>query len=151
MEIRDISKQLKNKKLEYNKIEKIEDKNIIEENFNINSDCEHKVINVIDENFSVNVSESSTDMKSINDEIGDLYNVYKDISILVNEQGEILDRIDYNIETTETNVEEGKKDIVIAHKKKKKKRTIIILIVSIILIILITIGILVYFNVIKIK
>ena len=90
-------------------------------------------------------------MKSINDEIGDLYNVYKDISILVNEQGEILDRIDYNIETTETNVEEGKKDIVIAHKKKKKKRTIIILIVSIILIILITIGILVYFNVIKIK
>jgi len=51
--------------------------------------------------------------------INDLANVFKDLSILVIEQGTILDRIDFNVEQALTNASEGVKELDKAKKSQK--------------------------------
>lgn len=54
--------------------------------------------------------------------IVDLNAVYKDLSNLVEEQGTVLDRIDYNIESTQTKVYEGFKQLQKAEKYQRANR-----------------------------
>lgn len=54
--------------------------------------------------------------------IVDLNQIYKDLSHLVEEQGSILDRIDYNIESTQTRVYEGYKQLQKAERYQRANR-----------------------------
>lgn len=54
--------------------------------------------------------------------IVDLNQIYKDLSNLVEEQGTVLDRIDYNIESTQTRVYEGYKQLQKAERYQRKNR-----------------------------
>ena len=51
--------------------------------------------------------------------VNNLHEMFKDMNILVNEQGTILDRIDYNIDLGFENVSKGKKKISDANESKK--------------------------------
>ena len=51
--------------------------------------------------------------------VTNLKEMFKDLQIIVVEQGTILDRIDYNIEVGYDNVSKGKKQIVKANEKHK--------------------------------
>ena len=57
-------------------------------------------------------------MKSIND----LASIFKDLSVLVVEQGSILDRIDYNIAQTKEHVEDANKQLDITLKAETSSR-----------------------------
>ena len=61
--------------------------------------------------------------------IVDLNVVYKDLSQLVEEQGTILDRIDYNIESTQTKVYEGFKQLQKAERYQRGNRKIYCIII----------------------
>lgn len=54
--------------------------------------------------------------------IVDLNTIYKDLSHLVEEQGTVLDRIDYNIESTQTRVYEGYKQLQKAERYQRANR-----------------------------
>lgn len=54
--------------------------------------------------------------------IVDLNQVYKDLSQMVQEQGTILDRIDYNVENTQTRVYEGYKQLQKAERYQRGNR-----------------------------
>ena len=54
--------------------------------------------------------------------IVDLNQIYKDLSNLVEEQGTVLDRIDYNIESTQTKVYEGYKQLQKAERYQRANR-----------------------------
>lgn len=54
--------------------------------------------------------------------IVDLNQIYKDLSNLVEEQGTVLDRIDYNIECTQTRVYEGYKQLKKAERYQRASR-----------------------------
>lgn len=56
--------------------------------------------------------------------IVDLNQVYKDLSQMVEEQGTILDRIDYNVEFTQTRVYEGYKQLQKAERYQRANRKI---------------------------
>ena len=45
---------------------------------------------------------------------------FQDLQVIVQEQGTILDRIDYNIDTTVDNVEKANKNLKEANKKMKR-------------------------------
>ena len=72
--------------------------------------------------------------------INDLAATYKDLQLLVHEQGTILDRIDYNIEVASTSIEIGKKNLIQAEKHMKKncakKAILVIMVIDFILAIL---------------
>ena len=55
-------------------------------------------------------------MESINE----LAQIMKDLSVLVIDQGTILDRIDYNIQATAASIDEGVKQIEKANETQKK-------------------------------
>ena len=57
-------------------------------------------------------------VKSIND----LASIFKDLSVLVVEQGTILDRIDHNIEQAKDDTEQAIKHIQEVHDKEKSQR-----------------------------
>ena len=75
-----------------------------------------------------------TELNKLLNSVSDLAGIFKDMQVLVMEQGSILDRIDYNIDVASTNVSSGKKSIEKAdkyHKNNCFRNVIIILIVCI--------------------
>lgn len=62
--------------------------------------------------------------------IVDLNEIFKDLATMVQEQGTILDRIDYNVEQTQTQVGEGLKQLrqaEVYHRKNRKMVCILVL------------------------
>ncbi|EFN81073.1 syntaxin-16 [Harpegnathos saltator] len=72
---------------------------------------------------------------SIVQSIADLKHIFKDLAVMVEDQGTILDRIDYNIEQTQVQVQEGYKQLKKAdsyQKANKKLYCIVVLAAAII-------------------
>ena len=66
--------------------------------------------------------------------VNTLHEMFKDMNILVNEQGTILDRIDYNIDMASNNVVKGKNSLIKAneyHKNNCFRNVIIVILVCI--------------------
>ena len=61
----------------------------------------------------------NTELNEIVRGVSYLQQMFKDLQIIVSEQGTILDRIDYNIDVGFDNVSKGKKKIVSANEKHK--------------------------------
>lgn len=57
-------------------------------------------------------------VKSIND----LASIFKDLSVLVIEQGTVLDRIDYNVQEAKDNVQLAVKELTITHERESSRR-----------------------------
>ena len=76
------------------------------------------------------------DLTNLLNSVNELAQIFKDMQILVMEQGTILDRIDYNIEVASTNISKGKKNIAKADKHMKNNcfRNVIIVLIVIIFI-----------------
>jgi len=68
------------------------------------------------------VEQRAKDITQIAQSINELSALVKDISVLVIEQGSILDRIDYNVEQTDRNVTDAITDIGKAEKSQKSYR-----------------------------
>lgn len=66
----------------------------------------------------------------------ELLQVMKDLSVLVIDQGTILDRIDYNMEQTVMKVEEGVHQLERAEKKQKQSALVICIMLLLVMIVL---------------
>ena len=65
------------------------------------------------------LKERDNELDKIVKGVNNLHEMFKDMTILVNEQGTILDRIDYNIDIGYDNVSKGKKKLNQANESKK--------------------------------
>ena len=65
------------------------------------------------------LQERDNELDKIYKGVNNLHEMFKDMNILVNEQGTILDRIDYNIDIGYDNVSKGKKKLHEANESKK--------------------------------
>jgi len=68
------------------------------------------------------VQQREKEIQQIVKNIQDLNEIFKDLAGMIVDQGTILDRIDYNIESTSTQVESGLKQLQKAEKYQKKNR-----------------------------
>jgi len=88
------------------------------------------------------ISQRERDILKIVKSITELSEIFRDLSILVIDQGTILDRIDYNLEQTDVYLEEGEKALGESAKEQKKYRTklcilLLLLVIFIVVIIII--------------
>ncbi len=79
-------------------------------------------------------SERQKEIIHIAQSINELATIFRELSVLVIEQGTILDRIDYNIEQTVQKVESGVKELRVANEYSKKARTIKCILVLLLLV-----------------
>jgi len=92
------------------------------------------------------LNQNKTDIKhrdeqiqSIVQSIADLNTIFKDLSSMISEQGELVDRIDYNIENTSIKVEKGLDQLKKANryqKNNRKMKCILILAISFVFLLL---------------
>jgi len=91
----------------------------------------------LDKNDEV-VKEREEEIHHIVQSIGDLNTIFKDLSVMIIDQGTILDRIDYNVEHASVQVEKGLQQLVKSEKHQKSSRKMLcILVLSVVLIIMI--------------
>jgi syntaxin 16 len=86
--------------------------------------------------------ERDAEIIKIAQSITELSVLFRELSVLVIEQGTVLDRIDYNVEHTLIKVQAGTKELVTADKYSRKGRSIeciifLILLILVLLLILI--------------
>lgn len=89
----------------------------------------------------------NNDIKKLEESIIQLHQLFMDMQILVEAQGELLNDIEYNIEDTKGKTETGYQELVQAraHQKSANKKKLCIIILIIIIILAITIPLLVKF------
>ena len=80
----------------------------------------------------VNAEQRSQEITNIAQSINELHTIFKELAVLVIDQGTILDRIDYNLEQVSATVEEGRKQLTKAEKHQKNSRMIICIYVLIV-------------------
>jgi len=91
---------------------------------------------------TTSVTQRDKDIKEILKSITDLATIFQELSILVIEQGTVLDRIDFNIEQTGTSVEEANKELLKTNelqKGQRKKLCIILLCLCMLIMIVVVI------------
>jgi syntaxin 16 len=74
-------------------------------------------------NMDAQISQRERDILLIVKSITELSEIFRDLSILVIDQGTILDRIDYNLEQTDMHLDEGETALRDAATEQKKYRT----------------------------
>mmetsp|Transcript_3481 Transcript_3481/g.12562 ORF Transcript_3481/g.12562 Transcript_3481/m.12562 type:complete len:322 (-) Transcript_3481:67-1032(-) len=80
------------------------------------------------ENSEAMVEEREREIQNIVTQLNDLAQVMRDLSVLVIDQGTILDRIDYNIEQTAEHVEKAVEELQKADKYQKNSRAFLCII-----------------------
>jgi syntaxin 16 len=78
------------------------------------------------------------EVMKILESVNDLANVMKDLSVLIIDQGTILDRIDYNCEQVSVTVEEGRKELLKAETHQKNSRMVICIYFLLLMVVLMT-------------
>ncbi|KAG0602778.1 hypothetical protein M758_10G039900 [Ceratodon purpureus] len=77
--------------------------------------------------------EREKEINQIVESVNDLAQIMKDLSVLVIDQGTIVDRIDYNITNVATSVEQGVKELVKAEETQKRGGMVTCILVLIVL------------------
>ncbi|CAH1779246.1 unnamed protein product [Owenia fusiformis] len=97
----------------------------------------------VDDNTQL-IQQREQEINNVVKSITELNDIFRDMASMIVDQGTILDRIDYNIESTATTVEKGLQQLQKAEKYQKKNRkmlVIVVLAVVIIVMLIILIGV----------
>merc|ERR1712039_659451 len=92
------------------------------------------------ENMELDATQRSAEIDQIASSISDLHTIFKELAVLVIDQGSILDRIDYNIEQVVDGVSTANEQIRRTEKSQKSNRAmkciILLVIINLILIVI---------------
>jgi len=86
------------------------------------------------EQMEMNATDRTQEILNIAKSVHELATLFQELSVLVVEQGSLLDRIDYNVEQTLDNLGKAKTEIDKAERHQKRSRTALCIIVLIVLI-----------------
>lgn len=99
-----------------------ENNDTIDDYFVNNKQMSQQQLLYLEEENTVIASQREQEVNSIVKSIVDLNDIFKELAQMVADQGTILDRIDYNIEQTQTQVYEGFKQLQKADNYQRKNR-----------------------------
>ncbi|SBT81102.1 syntaxin, Qa-SNARE family, putative [Plasmodium malariae] len=76
---------------------------------------ENQVVN------STNITKRNNDLKKIADTVVDLHHIFKELSVMLVDQGSLLDQIDYNMDISLSKSEKGLNKLKILEKRENEK------------------------------
>ncbi|KAE8281771.1 Syntaxin-12 Syntaxin-13 [Larimichthys crocea] len=85
------------------------------------------------------IKERETNIRQLESDIMDVNQIFKDLAVMIHDQGEIIDSIEANVENAEVHVERGTEQLQRAayyQQKSRKKMCILAMVCSIMLVIL---------------
>jgi syntaxin 16 len=94
-------------------------------------------------NLSANISQREKEIIKVAKSIEELAQLFKDLSLLIVEQGTILDRIDYNCEQASIHTQEAVKQLGAANESQKKQRSKLCMLVLCMLILIAVLAVIV--------
>ncbi|XP_028410106.1 syntaxin-16-like [Dendronephthya gigantea] len=97
---------------------------------------------LVEDNTAI-IEQREKEIQHIVSSIADLNEIFQDLSVLIVEQGTILDRIDYNVEQASVKVEEGLEQLKKGEKYQKSSRKMLIIILLAVIIIVLLISLVV--------
>ncbi|VWU49521.1 syntaxin, Qa-SNARE family [Hepatocystis sp. ex Piliocolobus tephrosceles] len=106
-------KELKKLSNEYDQIQNYEENNTSEQEFIFKQENKQTYINIKKEN---------SDLKKIADTVIDLHNIFNELSIMLVDQGSLLDQIDHNMNISLDKSEQGLNKLKLLHKRETSKR-----------------------------
>lgn len=117
----------------------VEDSNVFDEEniddyfLNSNNKMTQQQLLYLEEENTKFVQQREQEVNNIVKSIVDLNDIFKDLSQMVAEQGTVLDRIDYNVEQTQSQVYEGFKQLqkADAYQRKNRKMCVILVLAAI--------------------
>eukprot|EP01118_Nematostelium_gracile_P009538 TRINITY_DN3232_c0_g2_i1.p1 TRINITY_DN3232_c0_g2~~TRINITY_DN3232_c0_g2_i1.p1 ORF type:complete len:295 (-),score=100.24 TRINITY_DN3232_c0_g2_i1:29-913(-) len=86
------------------------------------------------------IENKSNDIKRLEQSIMELHNLFLDMAILVEAQGELIDQIEYNVTTAVTNTTEAVKNLQGANKYQKKSRKKLFILMCIVVVVIIVVA-----------
>merc|ERR1711994_261734 len=86
------------------------------------------------EQMEMNATDRTQEILNIAKSVHELATLFQELSVLVVEQGSLLDRIDYNVEQTLDNLGKAKKEIDKANVHQKRSRSALCIVVLIMLV-----------------
>jgi len=87
------------------------------------------------ETFERNQQDRSAEILQIAKSVNELAQLFNELSVLIVEQGSLLDRIDYNVEQTATNLKSAKKHLDDAEKYQKRSTTALCVLILCVLVV----------------
>jgi len=95
------------------------------------------------------IREREAAIRQLESDIVDVNEIFKDLAIMVHEQGETIDSIEANVDSTVTHVEAGNVHLTKAREYQKKSRRKMCILILILLIVVVVLGLIIYFSVKK--
>ncbi|OQV22914.1 putative Syntaxin-12 [Hypsibius exemplaris] len=80
-------------------------------------------------------------------DIGDVNQIFKDLAVLVHEQGEIIDSIEANVEGAQVHVEQGTTQLSEARRYQTKARKKMVCIIGVLAVAALVLALIIYFSV----
>lgn len=87
--------------------------------------------------------ERDQEVTQIVQSVNDLAQVMKDLSVLVIDQGTVLDCIDYNCEKVRTDIEQGLQEVIKAEESQKKSRMVMCIMLLAVMVVFMTIVVII--------
>ncbi|XP_066923317.1 syntaxin-7-like [Clytia hemisphaerica] len=93
------------------------------------------------------IREREAAIRQLESDIVDVNEIFKDLAIMVHEQGETIDSIEANVDTAVSAVEAGNVHLHKARDYQKKSRRKMCILILILLIVVVVLGLIIYFSV----
>lgn len=81
------------------------------------------------------------DIMKLEKNIKELHDMFMDMAMMIENQGEIIDRIEYNVQNTAEYAEKAKEEIIQALNLQKKSRKLKLIIIGVVIIVIIIIAV----------
>lgn len=102
----------------------------------------------MEEDMSLQVLQEREDsIRKLESDIQDVNQIFKDLAVLVHEQGEMIDSIEANVEAAQVHVEQGTSQLSEARKYQAKSRRKMVCVIVILAVLALILGLVIYFSI----
>uniref|UniRef100_UPI00398F858F syntaxin-7 n=1 Tax=Pristiophorus japonicus TaxID=55135 RepID=UPI00398F858F len=104
---------------------------------------DQEVVGITEEDLEL-IRERETSIKQLESDILDINEIFKDLGMMIHEQGDLVDSIEANVETAEVHVQQGSQQLSRAAEYQRKSRKKIFILIVVLVILAVVVGLIIW-------